>query len=130
MSETTTPAVITAGAARAIAEGRLHPREQVLTPTLVAYAGSMTERHGLCWLVAQPAVRHFRPCQCRSCLQTGSHSILVCMDRTMIDHVRSTSYEVLDLHDERVPAILRPCQGCGAEPGQSFDLFCLSSQAQ
>ena len=85
--------------------------------TLVTYRGSVAAHHGPCWRVAQCACPHYQSHPCH-------HAVLVTMAGAVLDHVRPTSFT--DLTGDQVPAILRPCEGCGAEAGQACDLFCLS----
>lgn len=85
--------------------------------SLVKYHGSHADHHGLCWRVAQCACPH---CETHRC----HHSVLVTMATAVLDHVRPASFTALT-DDDEVPAILRPCGGCGAQAGEACDLFCL-----
>ena len=94
---------------------------------LVVYAGSMTARHGPCWHVGWC---HCEPCATWTDEYECDQRVLVTLDGQFLLHVRPSSFAPLDPDDERVPAILRPCQGCTAEPGQECDPSCLADQTR
>ena len=131
MTETTTKPVKIATAEQAVAltnrEGisfRLIGLESVF---LVAYAGSLVEHRGPCW--------HVGWCNCEPCSTwTGEGScdqrVLVTLDAVTLLHVGSSSFTVLDVEDDQVPAIVRFCAGCNAEAGEECRYGCLASEAE